>query len=710
MTDTDKTADTKELSVDSASTAPTSVTSTSGKQSTDRSRESTSNYASSSSGASRGRPRTRSELSNPLSKANLEKRGYHTFNVLGKDFHVDKRWKFVRELGQGAYGIVVELSLAQDSISGENVAIKQVTRVFEKKELAKRALREIVLLRHFNHHENITGLIDMDLLSPDFNEIYLFMEPMEADLHQIIRSGQALTNAHIQYFLYQILRGCKYIHSANVVHRDLKPGNLLVNADCELKICDLGLSRAFERSTMPSEGEESVSHMTEYVATRWYRAPEIMLSFKRYGTAIDVWSIGCILAELLGSKPIFKGKDYVDQLNLILKVLGTPEERTMQRIGSEKAQAYIRSLPFKPKTKMSDHYPNADPLAIDLLEKMLAFDPSDRITVVQALEHPYLEAYHEIGDEPEASILTEKWNALEEIESDFEYRKAIWKEVYEFRLSVRSGAGCAGEDEMAEELEISVDGGDDEAESVEIVVQDADVPVEGPLVLPEAALKPDVEPLTEATTTVVPPDLTEPVTAAVERLALVDSSAVVDDADGPASPLATLPRTPLDPKPAAIPFPTTEDRPALHNRAPSSSSTLRPIRSSGPLSSVDPYLTYARRSNSLIFTPASSSQPHRRLYSEHVDRNAAEDGAGSGDDDGEYVMAMIRSRAPSTDAHAVGTLIRTLSTGGLNKLNQQGAGAGKDGASQPLTQADLPPSAIPAEFKNGLGTIGEGSK
>ncbi|KAG8985921.1 hypothetical protein FRB90_004363, partial [Tulasnella sp. 427] len=173
MADTDKTADTKDLSADSSSTAPTSVTSTSSKQSTSQSRESTSNYASSSSGASRGRPRTRSELSNPLSKANLEKRGYHTFSVLGKDFHVDKRWKFVRELGQGAYGIVV---LAQDTISGENVAIKQVTRVFEKKELAKRALREIVLLRHFNHHENITGLIDMDLLSPDFNEIYLFME------------------------------------------------------------------------------------------------------------------------------------------------------------------------------------------------------------------------------------------------------------------------------------------------------------------------------------------------------------------------------------------------------------------------------------------------------------------------------------------------------------------------------------------------------
>ncbi|KAG9073488.1 hypothetical protein FS749_015113, partial [Ceratobasidium sp. UAMH 11750] len=192
---------------------------------------------SSGSGGSRGRTLTRIQA--PLSPANLEKRGYHTFTTMGRKFHVEKRWKFVRELGQGAYGFVVS---AQDQISGETVAIKLVTRLFEKTQLSKRALREISLLRHFANHENITGLIDMDVITPDFNEIYLFMEPMEADLHQIVRSGQPLSNAHIQYFVYQILRAMKYVHSAGVIHRDLKPGNLLVNADCELKICDFGLS------------------------------------------------------------------------------------------------------------------------------------------------------------------------------------------------------------------------------------------------------------------------------------------------------------------------------------------------------------------------------------------------------------------------------------------------------------------------------------
>lgn len=212
--------------------------------------------------------------SSQLAECNMRKKGYHTFmSSFGKAFHVEKRWKLVREMGSGAYGVVVS---ATDQISGETVAIKLVTRIFEKLQLAKRALREITLLRHFSNHENITGLIDMDAIYPDFQEIYIFMEPMEADLHQIIKSGQTLTNEHVQYFLYQVLRGMKYIHSASVIHRDLKPGNLLVNSDCELKICDFGLSRGFDSTP----DEHIGGQLTEYVATRWYRAPEIMLSFR----------------------------------------------------------------------------------------------------------------------------------------------------------------------------------------------------------------------------------------------------------------------------------------------------------------------------------------------------------------------------------------------------------------------------------------------
>lgn len=347
----------------------------------------------------------------------------------GKMFHVEKRWKLVREMGSGAYGVVVS---AVDEISGETVAIKLVTRIFEKVQLAKRALREVTLLRHFSNHENITGLIDVDAISPDFQEIYIFMEPMEADLHQIIKSGQHLTNEHVQYFLYQILRGMKHVHSAAVIHRDLKPGNLLVNSDCELKICDFGLSRGFD-----SAPDEQVGNLTEYVATRWYRAPEIMLVFRGYTRAIDVWSIGCIFAELMLGRPLFKGKDYVDQLNKILDVLGTPEEEVINRIGSDKAQLYIRSLPVKKAVPLWKLLPTADAQALDLLQKMLTFDPSTRISVPEALAHPWLASYHEETDEPDCPTKFEKWRDIEKLETLEDFRKALWEEIEDYRMEVR---------------------------------------------------------------------------------------------------------------------------------------------------------------------------------------------------------------------------------------------------------------------------------
>ncbi|KZV92370.1 kinase-like protein [Exidia glandulosa HHB12029] len=358
---------------------------------------------------------------------------------MGRTFNVEQRWILGRELGQGAYGVVVA---AEDKISGETVAIKLVTRVFEKVQLAKRVLREIALLRFLAGHDNITGLIDLDAPGSvhEFNEVYLFMEPMEADLHMIIRSGQQLTNEHCSYFVYQILRGMKYVHSANIIHRDLKPGNLLVNSDCELKLADFGLARSFAAE----EDGAIVTQMTEYVATRWYRAPEIMLSFKSYTTAIDVWSIGCILAELLMGKPIFKGKDYVDQVNKILDVLGTPSERVLQSISSERAQAYVRSLPIKKPVPLVQLMPKANPDALDLLKKMISLDPSDRPSVAEALQHPWLATYHDMADEPDAPHSFHKWHEIERLETLDQYRQAIWDEIHDYRREVRSmGAAAA---------------------------------------------------------------------------------------------------------------------------------------------------------------------------------------------------------------------------------------------------------------------------
>ena len=134
---------------------------------------------------------------------------------------------------------------------------------------------------------------------------------MDVDLHKIIQSPQPLSERHIQFFIYQILSGLKYIHSAGLLHRDIKPSNILLNEDCQLRICDFGLARPIPRkSTEEHKAQGSKSRfMTEYVVTRWYRSPELLLQEKYYTTAIDVWSAGCILAEMLGRKPLFPGQD-----------------------------------------------------------------------------------------------------------------------------------------------------------------------------------------------------------------------------------------------------------------------------------------------------------------------------------------------------------------------------------------------------------------
>ena len=187
---------------------------------------------------------------------------YHRFKASGQPFEVPARYELVKPIGHGAYGVVIS---ALDKETTTKVAIKKVTRAFEDAIDAKRILREILLMKKFVH-DNIIRIID--ILPPpadadEYEDIYIVQDLMETDLHRIIYSRQALTIEHIQYFMYQILRGCKYLHSANVLHRDLKPSNLLLNSNCDLKICDFGLARGLE--------DEQTGGLTEYVVTRWYR-------------------------------------------------------------------------------------------------------------------------------------------------------------------------------------------------------------------------------------------------------------------------------------------------------------------------------------------------------------------------------------------------------------------------------------------------------
>jgi mitogen-activated protein kinase 1/3 len=347
-------------------------------------------------------------------------------------FNVGTNYQVLDVVGEGAYGVVCS---AVHRPSGRKVAIKKIAP-FDHSMFALRTLRELKLLKFLSEagvSENIISIVD--IIKPSsleaFKEVYLIQELMETDMHRVIRT-QDLSDDHAQYFIYQTLRALKALHSADVIHRDLKPSNLLLNANCDLKVCDFGLARSVK--TAEPSGTET-GFMTEYVATRWYRAPEIMLTFKQYTKAIDVWSVGCILAEMLSGKPLFPGRDYHHQLTLILDVLGTPTLDEFYAITTRRSRDYIRALPFRKRRPFAQLFPNASALAVDFLTKTLTFDPKKRITVEQALAHPYLEAYHDPDDEPVAPPLDPEFFEFDLHKDDIsreQLKELLYEEIMSF--------------------------------------------------------------------------------------------------------------------------------------------------------------------------------------------------------------------------------------------------------------------------------------
>ncbi|XP_051126239.1 mitogen-activated protein kinase 15-like [Andrographis paniculata] len=336
------------------------------------------------------------------------------------------RYKIQEVIGKGSYGVVCS---AIDTHTGEKVAIKKIHNIFEHISDAARILREIKLLRLLRHPDIVE--IKHIMFPPsrrDFKDIYVVFELMESDLHQVIKANDDLTREHHQFFLYQLLRALKYIHTANVYHRDLKPKNILANANCKLKICDFGLARVAFNDT------PTTIFWTDYVATRWYRAPELCGSFfSKYTPAIDIWSIGCIFAEVLTGKPLFPGKNVVHQLDLITDVLGTPSMDTISRVRNEKARRYLTSMRKKQPISFAQKFPNADPLALRLLQRLLAFDPKDRPTAEEALADPYFKGLCRPEREPSCQPISK-------MEFEFERRKVtkddirelIFREVLEY--------------------------------------------------------------------------------------------------------------------------------------------------------------------------------------------------------------------------------------------------------------------------------------
>ncbi|VDM43373.1 unnamed protein product [Toxocara canis] len=343
------------------------------------------------------------------------KAGFYAVELNKTVWTVPEYYQNLTPVGTGAYGTVCA---AECRLTGEKVAIKKFSRPFQSAIHAKRTHRELKLLRAMNH-ENVIDMLDVftpDKDAASLQDVYFVSMLMGADLSNILKI-QRLSDDHIQFLVYQILRGLKYIHSAGLIHRDLKPSNIAVNEDCELKILDFGLAR------------QTDNEMTGYVATRWYRAPEIMLNWMHYTQTVDIWSVGCIMAELITGRTLFPGADHIDQLTRIMDVVGTPNEEFLSKIQSDEARNYIRNLPKTPRKDFKKLFPNASPAAIDLLEQTLNLDPDHRPTASEAMEHPYLSQYHDPSDEPVSPPLDIDFDGDFPIE---QWKELIWKEIEEF--------------------------------------------------------------------------------------------------------------------------------------------------------------------------------------------------------------------------------------------------------------------------------------
>ncbi|CCC70725.1 hypothetical protein NCAS_0F02410 [Naumovozyma castellii] len=321
---------------------------------------------------------------------------HKTFKVSNQDFIVRQGFRPLTEISRGSYGIVLSASYSHSS---ENIviAIKKISNIFGSTQSSKRALRELKLLQAFNGHKNIISLYDMDIVfypTGILNGIYIYEELMECDMEQIIKSRQPLTEYHYQFFIYQILCGLRYIHSADIIMRNVRPSNLLINSDCKLKICGFSLAQK------ASNGVANNNQFSpEYLTTRWYHAPELLLNHHIYTTSIDVWSTGCVLGELITKEPIFHENDFVNQLNKIFQILGTHSKEALDNIGSKTIKNHVSQLPYIPKPPMENIFPGATTECQDLLNKMLKFDSEQRITVDMALRHPYFSIWRDLDDE-----------------------------------------------------------------------------------------------------------------------------------------------------------------------------------------------------------------------------------------------------------------------------------------------------------------------
>jgi len=281
------------------------------------------------------------------------------------------KYEKLQKIGEGTYGVVYK---AKNRETGQFIALKKIRLENEDEGIPSTAIREISILKEMIH-PTIVSLLDV--VNYD-NKLYLVFEFLDQDLKKYMDSVSSLSHGLVQSYCKQLLQGLTYCHQRRIVHRDLKPQNLLIDKKGSLKIADFGLARAF---CVP------VRQYTHEVVTLWYRAPEILLGSATYSIPVDIWSAGCIFAEMLSKKPIFPGDSEIDQLFKIFRQMGTPTEDVWH--GCTSLPDYKPSFPKWKKQELSKVFENSHPAAIDLLEKMLIYEPAQRVSAREALNHPY---------------------------------------------------------------------------------------------------------------------------------------------------------------------------------------------------------------------------------------------------------------------------------------------------------------------------------
>lgn len=302
---------------------------------------------------------------------------------IGQLLRDPEHYEEISVIGNGAYGTVYK---ARDRASDKIVAIKKVKLALTEDGVPMSVLREISLLKQLgkSNHPNIVRLLDICHgqrmeMGREMN-LFLVFEHVDQDLNLYIERvpPPGLPHDRIKDIMWQILSGVDFLHSHWIVHRDLKPQNILVSRDGQVKLADFGLARIYDFSSL----------LTTVVVTLWYRSPEILLG-TTYATPVDLWSCGCILAELYLRRPLFPGQYEIDQLGKIFGVLGTPSEADWPRDSSVMREAF----PPRPSRGLEAIIPEMEPQALDLIKKMLVFHSDQRLSASRALLHPYFSEY-----------------------------------------------------------------------------------------------------------------------------------------------------------------------------------------------------------------------------------------------------------------------------------------------------------------------------